>query len=206
MDGTLIDSIPSVVRSWVRWCEEYGVDPTLLTGLHGVPAVQVIERLLPQRGREAAFARIRELEVADATSVGLHPGAQELLGALAAGGGLHAIVTSCTDDLAAARIAATGLQVPEVVVTADQTSRGKPAPDPYLEAARRLGVDPAACLVVEDAPAGAESARAAGCSVLAVLTTASRAELEPLADLVVSGIDAVTATVGPDGIRVRATA
>jgi len=85
--------------------------------------------------------------------------------------GRIAIATSCTAPLARARLTAAGLPVPGVLVTSDQVERGKPAPDPYLLAAERLGVDPAACLVLEDAPAGIESARAAGMTVWAVTTT-----------------------------------
>ena len=66
---------------------------------------------------------------------------------------------------------AAGLRCPDVLVTSDQVARGKPAPDPYLLAAERLGVDPAACLVVEDAPAGIAAGRAAGMTVWAVATT-----------------------------------
>ncbi len=73
--------------------------------------------------------------------------------------------------LARARLAAAGLPEPGVLVTADQVARGKPAPDPYLLAAERLGVDPADCLVLEDAPAGIAAGRAAGMTVWAVTTT-----------------------------------
>ena len=45
LDGTLIDSIAAVERSWIRWCGEYGVDPVRLVGLHGIPAARVIETL-----------------------------------------------------------------------------------------------------------------------------------------------------------------
>ena len=82
-----------------------------------------------------------------------------------------AIATSCTAPLARARLAAAGLPEPAVLVTSDQVEHGKPAPDPYLLAAERLGVDPAACVVFEDAPAGIESGRAAGMTVWAVTTT-----------------------------------
>ena len=82
-----------------------------------------------------------------------------------------AIATSCALPLARARLAAAGLAAPAVLVTADQVARGKPAPDPYLLAAERLGVDPADCLVLEDAPAGVAAGRAAGMTVWAVATT-----------------------------------
>ncbi len=186
MDGTLIDSIPAVVRSWLRWCEEYDIDPVRLTGFHGVSASNVIAELLPEQRRVEAFARIREIEVNDVEGITLLPGAVDLLAALADGGVPTAIVTSCTTDLADARIAATGLARPAALVTASDTERGKPWPDPWLEGARRLGVDPAQCLVVEDAVAGLRAARAAGCgATVAVLGTTAREELEPEADAVV---------------------
>jgi len=195
LDGTLIDSIAAVERSWIRWCGEYGVDPVRLLGFHGIPAAGVIEALLPEAERAAAFERIRDIEVADVDDIVVLPGAADLLAALAAGGVPTAIVTSGTRDLAEARIAATGLTHPPVVVTASDVGRGKPWPDPWLEGAHRLGVDPADC-VVEDAVAGLRAGRAAGCRALvAVLGTTPREELEPLADLVVPDLSHLTTSV-----------
>jgi mannitol-1-/sugar-/sorbitol-6-phosphatase len=196
LDGTLIDSIAAVERSWVRWCGEYGVDPARLLGFHGMPAQGVIATLLPEAERAAAFERIRDLEVADVEGIVVLPGADGLLATLAAGGVPTAIVTSGTTDLAEARLEATGLTHPPVVVTASDVERGKPWPDPWLEGARRLGVDPADCLVVEDAVAGLRAARAAGCRALvAVLGTTAREELESEADVVVPDLTHLTTHV-----------
>ena len=196
LDGTLIDSIAAVERSWLQWCSEYGVDPVRLLGFHGIPAARVIETLLPEGDRVAAFERIRDLEVADVADIVVLPGAAALLAALADGGVPTAIVTSGTRDLAEARIAATGLTHPPVVVTASDVERGKPWPDPWLEGARRLGVDPAECLVVEDAVAGLRAGRAAGCRALvAVLGTTPPEELEPVADLVVPDLTHLATSV-----------
>ena len=96
LDGTLIDSIAAVERSWVRWCGEYGVDPVQLLGFHGMPAKGVIATLLPEDQRAAAFDRIRDIEVADVDGIVVLPGAADLLAALAAGGVPTAIVTSGT--------------------------------------------------------------------------------------------------------------
>ena len=146
-------------------------------------------RCCPRAQRAAAFERIREIEVADVDDIVVLPGAAEPARARSPTGGVPtAIVTSGTRDLAEARIAATGLTHPPVVVTASDVERGKPWPDPWLEGARRLGVDPADCVVVEDAVAGLRAARAAGCRALvAVLGTTPREELAPLADLVRAG-------------------
>ncbi len=167
-----------------------------LLGFHGRPAAGVIAELLAPERRTEAFDRIREIEVADVEDIVVLPGAADLLRALADGGVPTAIVTSGTRDLADARLAATGLTHPSVVVTASETERGKPWPDPFVEGARRLGVDPAQCLVVEDAVAGLRAGRAAGCrGLVAVLGTTAREELEPVADLVLTDLTRLTTSV-----------
>lgn len=206
MDGTLIDSIPVVIRSWVRWAQEEGVDPRRLAGFHGVPARGVISALLPPERVDAAFERIEAIEIADTEGIAILPGAVDALNALSAartdGSDLAAIATSCTTPLALARIAATGLPAPAVVVTASDVAQGKPHPDPFLLAAARLGVNPADCLVVEDAPGGLEAARAAGCATLAVSTTTAVADL--IADAVVGTLADVRLSVVAGRVRVTA--
>jgi sugar-phosphatase len=199
MDGTLIDSTPSVNRSWRRWAEEFGVDLLRLAGKHGIPAAQVMGELVPAARLREAVERIEQIEIADVEGILVLPGAAEALAALPAG--RAAIVTSCTWALATARIAATQLVAPAVIVTADQVLQGKPDPAPYRLGAEKLGVDPADCLVVEDAPAGLMSGRAAGAFRLALSTTHTPDELE--ADAIVANLDAVRFEVVPDGIRVR---
>lgn len=203
MDGTLIDSIPVVVRSWLRWADEEGVDPHRLAGFHGVPARGVAAALLPPERVDAAVERIEAIEIADTEGITILPGTLDALAALRAAGpdgrDLAAIATSCTAPLAAARIAATGLPAPAVVVTASDVAQGKPHPDPFLLAAQRLGVDPRECLVVEDAPGGLEAARAAGCATLAVSTTTGAADL--IADAVVDDLGAVRFRVESGRVR-----
>jgi mannitol-1-/sugar-/sorbitol-6-phosphatase len=135
----------------------------------------------PHMDAVAESARVDRLH-AQTGGVAL-PGAAELLGSVAP----LAVVTSCSPHLAAARFAAARLTPPAVLITADLTARGKPHPDPYLAGAAALGVAPAECLVIEDAPAGVAAARAAGMTVWAVTTTHSAAEL--------SGADLVAADV-----------
>lgn len=191
LDGTLVDSIAAVERNWSTWSEEYGVDPRRLRTFHGVTARGVIAQLLPEDRHDEAYERILELEVNDVDGIEVLPGAAELLTRLDAAGVPTAIVTSGGRPLAEARLRATGLPHPPVVVTADDVTRGKPHPDPWLLGAERLRVDPADCLVVEDAPAGLTAARAAGCRALvAVATTMGPAELGG-ADLVVTDLTAL---------------
>jgi sugar-phosphatase len=106
------------------------------------------------------------------------------------------IVTSGLRAVATARLVAAGVPIARVMVTAESISRGKPDPEAYLKGAAELGVAPADCLVVEDAPAGAAAARAAGMRLLGLATTHTAEELEP-ADLIVPDLTHVTVrTVG----------
>jgi sugar-phosphatase len=89
--------------------------------------------------------------------------------------------------MARTRLRYAGVPIPDVLVTIDDVKRGKPAPEPYLLAAERLGVASERCIVVEDAPAGIKGARAAGMLVIAVATTHTPEELAE-ADVVVACI------------------
>jgi sugar-phosphatase len=200
LDGSLVDSTASVARSWRRWAEHYGVSADALHANQGRPAAVLVAALLDPSRRAEAADRIEQLEVADAPSV--HPvrGAREFWAALPES--RRAIVTSGTVPIASARLAAAGLARPTVWVTAEQVTRGKPDPEPYLIAAERLGVDPSRCLVVEDAAAGIAAARAAGCRVVAVTGTGSPDELAA-ASLVVDGVDRLRVTRHPDGLRLH---
>jgi mannitol-1-/sugar-/sorbitol-6-phosphatase len=98
-----------------------------------------------------------------------------------------AIVTSGGRRLAEARLRAAGLRRPEVLVSVDSVSRGKPHPEPYLFAAQRLGVSPGSCTVFEDAPAGVAAGKAAGMRVVALTTTVGAADLSG-ADRIVTNL------------------
>lgn len=203
-DGTLVSSMQSVHRCWTRWAREHGIseEEFARVELHGRPAAEIIAELLPPAARAGALARIEALEVEDvAGGVVLLPGTKDLLSALPAG--RWAVVTSATRPLADARLREAGIDAP-VVVSADDVTRGKPDPEPFLLAARRLGVDPARCVVFEDAPAGLAAGRAAGMRTVALTTTHPAAELD--ADVLVRDLSAVSVqvsgaslTIGTDG-------
>jgi sugar-phosphatase len=199
MDGTLIDSMAGSLQAWARWATEHDVDPAHLADLGGRPAAQVIPALLTPDRVADALARIEHLEnEVAAEGIDLLPGTVEALGALPPD--RVAIVTSCTRSLLAARLAGSRLRAPREVVTFDDVEHGKPAPDPFVLGARRLGFDPARCLAVEDAPAGLASARAAGCTTLAVGGTHSHDELD--ADAHAPDLSHVRFDAGPAGITV----
>nr|WP_114906940.1 HAD-IA family hydrolase [Ornithinimicrobium murale] len=198
-DGTLLDSREAVVRSWLAWAADHGVPPETLIGFHGVPSSGIVASVAPHLDPVAATADIDRRELEDTEGVVPLPGAAE---AVAAVGWRGAIVTSASRALLTARLEAAGFMAPQVMVTADDINHGKPDPEPYLIAAEKLGVDPTRCLVVEDAPAGLRSGRAAGAATVAVLSTSTRAELEPLADLVVEDLSQLSFALSDDGVRV----
>lgn len=189
-DGTLISSLESVYRCWSRWAKEYGVteEDFARVALHGRPAAEIVADLLPADLVPEAVARIEQLEVEDAGGVVALPGTLALLESLPAE--RWAVVTSATQRLAEARLGQAGIR-PKNLIAADDISRGKPDPEPFLLAAARLGADPARCVVFEDAPVGLAAGRAAG-MVTVALTTTHRAE-ELSADLVVPDLSAVSA-------------
>ncbi|MGA5126474.1 HAD family hydrolase [Streptomyces pseudogriseolus] len=200
-DGTLVSSLESVNRCWTRWAVEYGLtaEDFARVELHGRPAAEIAADLLPAHVVPQAVARIENLEVEDVAGGGVRllPGTEEFLAGLPAE--RWAVVTSATWRLAEARLAAVGI-LPKTLIAADDITRGKPDPEPYLLAARTLGVDPADCVVFEDAPAGLQAGRAAGMTTVALATT-HRAE-ELTADLVVKDLSALSALVTEAGIEI----
>ncbi len=192
VDGTLIDSTPLVERAARRWAPEYGVDPdAYLAVTHGRRTIDSVADFVPPgRVREAAD-RLDALEAAEVSSVLPAPGARELLSAM--NGLPWAVVTSMDPGQLEARARAAGIPLPEVTVTASDVATGKPNPSGYLLAARRLDVDPGACVVIEDSPAGVQAGRAAGATVIAVTTSHAPESLRE-ADLIIAGLASVTAT------------
>jgi sugar-phosphatase len=175
LDGTLVDSVASSERAWGALARRRGLDEDETHRFAmGRPTRETIALLVPEAEREAEQSQVDRDEVEDGDSVVAYPGAAELL----AGPIPIAIVTSGSTELAAARLRGAGLTPPAAMITADAITRGKPDPEPFLLGARALGVDPARCLVLEDAPSGIKSARAAGIPVVAFRTTHPEPELE----------------------------
>lgn len=198
-DGTLIDSSGAVERSWRAWAEHHRIPAAAFGNVHGMPSRRIVARVAPHLDVAEATADIDRRELLDLEGVVALPGAAD---ALAAVGDRAAIVTSAGRKLAGLRLEAAGITPPAALVTADDIIRGKPDPEPYFVGAEKLGVDPARCLVVEDAPAGLEAGRAAGAATLAVVTTNTRDDLEGLADLVVDDLAWVQFAVVAGGVRV----
>ncbi len=196
LDGVLVESRAATERVWVAWASKNGIDEAALrSAMHGVRSGDVVRALRPDLDAVAEASEIERLQAEDVGGLRAIPGAAAALGALK--GDRVAVVTSGTRPLALARLAAVGIEPPSVIVFADDVSRGKPDPEGYLAAARRLGADPAEALVVEDAPPGIEAARAAGMAAVALPTTHAREELGG-ADVILDSLEAL-----PDLLRTR---
>ncbi|KOV68108.1 MULTISPECIES: HAD-IA family hydrolase [Streptomyces] len=170
MDGTLVNSDAVVERIWRRWAERHGLDgDEVMKVVHGRQGYASMAVLLPNRPIEqnhADNARMLAEETADMDGVVPVPGAAEFLASLR--GVPHALVTSADVALSTARMAAAGLDLPDVRVTAESVGASKPDPEGFLKGAAELGVAPADCLVFEDSGAGIAAGRAAGMRVVGV--------------------------------------
>lgn len=172
LDGVLVDSAAYVEQQWRRWASARGLRPEpFLRVCHGRRALETIRMAAPHLDAEAEVRAFVPLDEAGTETIGPLAGALRLLNALPAGS--WAVATSGIRPVATSRLRRAGLPVPGVLVCAEDVARGKPCPDAYLAAARGLGLAPEQCLVVEDAPAGIQAARAAEMPVIAVTTTHS---------------------------------
>jgi sugar-phosphatase len=175
-DGVLVDSDASVDRAWRRWSAARGLDAEhVIDVAHGHRSRETVDRFVAEADRPAAQEEIDRLELEDAATVTAVPGALALVRSIPAG--RWAVVTSGVRVLAMARLDAAGMPLPEVVITADDVVHGKPDPEGYAAAMRRLGVDPARTIVLEDAPGGVRAALAAGAG--AVVGVGMRAVATP---------------------------
>ena len=202
LDGVLLDSTLAVAEQYTNWALEHGLDPAeVMKAAHGVRTVEVVQRVAPHLDPVAETKKIEDRE-AVATNVVAMPGAVELLNSIPRG--KWCVVTSGTRFLATTRMRNFGIPLPDVLVTADDVKNGKPDPEPYRKGAELLKVNPANCVVVEDAPAGIRSAHAAGMKVISMPTTYPAAELHE-ADAIVSGLPRIKVSLdgaGPEGMLV----
>lgn len=174
MDGVLIDSTPAVARVWHRWAVEHGFNPEeVVAKAHGRPSLTTVREYLPHSNHESENREVERREIEDLAGVVPLPGSLDLLASLPPD--RWTIVTSCTRALAEVRIRAAGLPVPKKLITANDITHGKPHPEPYLKGAAILGFPSSDCIVLEDAPAGIRSGKAAGARVIGFTTTVQAA-------------------------------
>jgi len=170
LDGVLVDSTRSVERQWRIWAREQGMDGDKVMAVgHGVRAIEVMRAIAPHLDAEAEVRKLESREAEDHDGVAVMPGAVELVRTIPEG--RWCVVTSGTRHLASARLRLAGIALPKVLIAAEDVAYGKPHPEPYLKGAELLGVNPEECLVIEDAPAGIQSAQAGGMKVIGLTST-----------------------------------
>ena len=197
MDGTVLNSIAAAERVWTAWANRHGLDvAAFLPTIHGRRARETIAALkLPGIDPVAEADLLLKAEADDLEGIVPVPGAVAFLQSLPPE--CWAIVTSAPRELALLRIKAAGIPVPAMMVTAEDVTHGKPAPDCFLLAASRLGVETRDCLVFEDAPAGIAAAEAAGASVMVISATHQHPMATP--HTAIAGYDAVGIAVDNGG-------
>ena len=177
IDGTLLDTERIYVRAWQTAAREFGyeIPDDLMRRTRAISTKDTAEILEREIGNGFSYAKVRvrrheiSEEMLERESPVLKPGAVEMLDALCARSIKIAAATSTNAAQTERHLQLNGLltRLP-IRVTGDMVTCGKPAPDIFLQAADAVQTDPARCLAIEDSPAGAASAIAAGMRVLLV--------------------------------------
>lgn len=185
LDGTLVDSEPNYYEAGRQTLAEYGVDDFTWTDHEGYVGISTQETVADWKRRYGLRASVEELLAVKnrhyldlaRTSARAYPEMRKFVELLAGEGVPLAVASGSSPEAISAILARTGLDsLLPTVVSADEVARGKPAPDVFLEAARRLGADPADCVVLEDAAPGAAAAHAAGMRCIAIPYVAAQAD------------------------------
>ena len=190
MDGVLVSSIAADERSWLRWTRFHNMEDSFsIHTTHGRRTIDTIRAVRPDLDLATELRRMEDFDAEDTAGTLLYPGVRELLAGLAPT--QWSIVTSASERILRHRLALFGVPLPPHLVTAENVTLGKPNPEPYRLGAAQLGLAPADCLVLEDAPSGIRAAKAAGCSVLAVASSHEPNELRE-ADWIIPSLLALT--------------
>jgi sugar-phosphatase len=200
LDGVLVDSAERIEKTWREWAMRHRLDPAhVISMAHGRRTIETVRLVAPELSTDAELAIMEQREATNSDGVYEIVGARDLLQLLPVGA--WAVVTSGIRAVAEFRLRHTGLPSPAVMICADDITRGEPDPEGYLAAAARLGFSAADCVVIEDAPAGIESARAAGMRAIAVATTYPPEALRS-ADAVVARLADLTVERAGDEIEI----
>ena len=170
MDGTLVDSTAVVEAVWAEFADRFDVDLVeLLAHAHGRLTIDTVSTFCPPGSDPVALsAELTDQELTQLDGIVEIPGAARLVADLERAGCPVAVVTSAPRELAIRRMDAAGVAQPDVLVSAEDVTEGKPSPQGYLLAAAQLGVPAADCVVFEDAEAGLRAAVASGGQVVVV--------------------------------------
>lgn len=200
LDGTLIDSMPHHNTSWIEWHRARGLpfddEDSFFRATAGRTNAEILRELLPHLDdaaiRDAAEHKERLYRDIARHELQMIPGFDVLHAAARDRGWKLAICTAAPRENMAVAFDKFGLDAKVDTITSPADGlRGKPHPDIFLEAARRLGVEPAQCVVFEDAPLGVEAARNAGMRAVVLTTTMPLAAFAGYDNVVASAADFV---------------
>jgi beta-phosphoglucomutase len=200
LDGTIVDSTAHYRETWAEFIRDFGADddPDLYVrratreNLRHLLGENASENEVEQQAARLAQSGNSKMR---ASGIQAHDGVVELIRDLHAYRVHLALATAAESSNAEWTLEQLGIrQLFDAIVVDKDVAQGKPAPDVYVEAMRRLGTDPRHCAVMEDSTTGVRAAKAAGLRVIAVLTTHSRRELtEAGADRIVDRATELTA-------------
>ncbi len=202
LDGVLVDSRRCIELVWETWARRHALDPaTVVRVAHGRRTSETLREVAPHLNIPVEVAILDKLEEVEHRGVEVVTGARELLSVIPRA--RWAVVTSGSPAVARLRLRLGQLPDPPVLITAADVLRGKPDPEGYLQAAAALGHSPAACVVLEDTPAGIAAGRAAGMTVLAVGGTYPDNRLTEAHAVLASLASLRCRLLGPDGLEME---
>ncbi|MFE6363193.1 HAD family hydrolase [Streptomyces sp. NPDC057806] len=184
LDGTLVDSEPNYYEAGRQTLAEHGVPDFSWSEHERYVGISTLETVTDWKARYGLRASVEELLAAKnrryldlaRASTRAYPEMRKFVELLASDGVAMAVASGSSREAIEAVLAGTGLDAQlRTIVSAEEVEHGKPAPDVFLEAARRLGAEPADCVVLEDAAPGAAAAHAAGMRCIAVPYVAAQA-------------------------------
>ncbi len=206
LDGTLVDSLPVVERSWCHWADRHGIDhQDVLNFIHGKQAITSLRHFMPGKSEEeiaAEFTWLEAIEAADTDGIAPLPGAIALLQHLDSAGIPWAIVTSGSVPVAHARHQAQPVcRRRKCLSPRSRLNTVNRSPTLICWALNCWGSRQQECVVVEDAAAGVLAGLAAGCHVIAVNVPADSPRLEE-ADFVLTSLEALNVAKQSDGTAI----
>lgn len=182
LDGTLVDSRQAIAEAWSNWARQYGISDDAVRAALGGTSSDTLAKLVTATQLSEALSLITKLELETSIDVKASPGASEFISSIPPN--KWSLVTSSRMTVARARMARAGLPLPRIVVCSDDYSRGKPDPEPYLVAIKRVGLRSTDLLAIEDSTIGITSAKSAQLRVIATAACSDSRDLEQASSIV----------------------
>ena len=190
VDATLVNTTRVINNIWKTWASQKGIEfSEIYPHVHGRKIIETLTLVDPQ------YSNVDEEKTVKDIAVHAMKSATEIEGALNFVKSIPkyswAIATSGPRKVAETSLLASGFELPDSMVCAEDVTYGKPHPDPFILAAKSLGLDPQSCIAFEDSPVGIKSAKDAGCFTIALLTSHKKSDLA-FADLIVDSFSVLS--------------